>query len=132
MMTLQEKILSDLRNTKTDLAFKGILRIVVGELQRQPMKELADDDVVRILKKLYKAEEELLDAGGKPTDPAFLALIGTYLPDEVTEDQILEWLKENVDFSSLKNKMQAIGLVTKHFGSMVDGNIVKDIILKKF
>jgi len=130
-MTLQEKIVHDLR-MPNNKAIKKILRIVVGELQRQPKKELSDDEVVRIIRKLYKAEEELLDVGGKPTDPAFLVILGLYLPEEITEERIIEWINDNIDFSNIKNKMQAIGIVTKHFGSAVDGNIVKEIIVKNF
>jgi len=130
-MTLQEKVVQDLR-TADDKNIKQILRIVVGELQRQSRKELSDDEVVRVIRKLYKAEKELLDAGGKPTDPAFLAILNLYLPEEITEEKIMEWILVNIDFSTLKNKMQAIGIVTKHFGSTVEGNVVKEIILKNF
>jgi len=131
-MTLQEKIVDDLRNTRDDPALKKILRIVVGELQRQPKKVLSDDEVVRILKKLYKAEEELIAISGRGTDPAFLAFVGVYLPEEITEEEVVGWIKNNVDFSGLKNKMQAVGITMKHFGTAVDGNTIKDIIQKKF
>jgi len=130
-MTLQEKIKYDM-NHSVDPSTRAILRIVLGELQRQRSKELSDLEVERIIKKLIKAEEELMEAGGRPTDPAFIAILNLYLPVELTEDEIIDWLKRNVDFSTLKNKMQAIGLVTKEFGSAVDGNKIKEIINKKF
>lgn len=130
-MTLQEKIQKDMRETR-DPVIKSVLRIVLGELQRQPKKELSDLEVERIIKKLCQAEEDLLKAGGRGTDPAFLAILYLYLPEQITEEQIESWVRENVDFSSLKNKMQAVGIVTKNFGSAVDGKTVKKIVSEKF
>jgi hypothetical protein len=130
-MTLQEKIQKDMRETR-DPVIKSVLRIVLGELQRQPKKELSDLEVERIIKKLCQAEEDLLKISGKATDHAFLAILNLYLPEELTEEQIEQWIRDNVDFSSLKNKMQAISIVTKHFGSAVDGKIVKKIVSEKF
>ena len=135
-MTLQEKIIADMRSTgfMRELFEVGdgrMLRVIVGELQRQPKKKLTDDEVVRILKKLHSAEKELITLKGETISP-FLTLLETYLPEEVTRDQIIDWIIKNVDFSGLKTKMQAIGLVTKHFGAAVDGNTVRNIILNRF
>lgn len=130
-MTLQEKIRHDLRNSE-DPSLRTILRIVLGEIDRQPKKELTDLEVERIIKKLIKSEEELLESGGRGTDPAFMAFLNLYLPRELSDDEIEDWIRENVDFSTLNNKMQAIGIVTKNLGSAVDGNKVKKIIFKKF
>lgn len=130
-MTLQEKIRHDLRNSE-DPSLRTILRIVLGEIDRQSKKELTDLEVEKIIKKLIKAEEELLESTGRSTDPAFIALLNLYLPKQLSDDEIEDWIRENVDFSNLKNKMQAIGIVTKNLGSAVDGNKVKEIIKEKF
>lgn len=127
-MTLQEKLLEDLRKSLNDVGLKKCLRIIVGELQRQPKKILSDDEVVRILKRLVKSEIELIDLGGVSTDNAFLDVISLYLPEKTSIDEIKVWIGENVDFSKLRNKMQAIGMVMKHFGSSVDGRVVKKIV----
>jgi uncharacterized protein YqeY len=127
-MTLQEKLLEDLRKSLNNVGLRKCLRIIVGELQRQPKKILSDDEVIRILKKLEKSEIELLDLGGASTDRAFLAILNLYLPEETSGDEIKVWIKENIDFSKLRNKMQAVGMVMKHFGSSVDGGVVKKIV----
>jgi hypothetical protein len=38
------------------------------------------------------------------------------------------WVEQNIDFAEFKNKMQAMGLIMKHFGATADGNTVKKIL----
>lgn len=104
-------------------------RIILGEFARSRDKEIPDNIVVNILKGLLKSEKEMweLTKSGVTGNP-YSDLLESYLPKQVGEDEIKKWINENVDFNSLKNKMQAIGLVTKHFGVGVDGNLVKSII----
>jgi len=47
-----------------------------------------------------------------------------------TEEDIREWITANIDFSQFKNKMQAMGMIMKHFGATADGNRVKEILQK--
>ena len=59
-MTLQKQIKQDLvaAMKAKDEAKKSALRVVLGEFGRQSQKELGDDAIIRILKKLIKAEKE--------------------------------------------------------------------------
>ena len=61
---------------------------------------------------------------------SLLKVIEHYLPKMATEEEILAWIQQNIDFSQFKNKMQAMGLIMKHFGATADGNFVKKIIQK--
>jgi uncharacterized protein YqeY len=69
----------------------------------------------------------MLEHSGKTTS-SFLEFIDSYLPKQITADDIKVWLDANVDFSKLKNKMQSVGLVVKQFGQSVDGNLVKEVV----
>jgi uncharacterized protein YqeY len=109
---------------------KDTLRVILGELGRLAKKEFSDDEVVNILKKLIKSEKEVLEQKGEAADSAFIEIIKHYLPKMATEEQILAWIQQNIDFSRFKNKMQAMGLIMKHFGATADGNFVKKIIQK--
>jgi uncharacterized protein YqeY len=51
-----------------------------------------------------------------------------YLPTQISEEEIKNWIKENIDFGSLKSPAMAVGIVCKHFGKAVDGNLVKDMV----
>lgn len=62
------------------------------------------------------------------TTSAYLDIIQRYLPKQIPDEEILTWIKNNVDFTKLKNKLQAVGMVTKHFGAAVNGKEVQRII----
>jgi uncharacterized protein len=129
-MSLQKKIKSDLvvaMKARDDVK-KETIRVIMGEFGRMDRKELTDDQVIGILKKLIKSERELLQNQGISEDSGFISVIETYLPKQATEDEITAWIHENVDFSSFKNKMQAMGMIMKHFGPRADGNAVKKIL----
>jgi len=131
-MRIQEEIKKDLTIAMKEKneEKKSTLRVVMGEFGRLDKKELSDDDVIKVLKKLIKSEKEVIEKKGWGEDSEFIRIIESYLPKTATEEEIISWIKQNVDFSKLKNKMQAMGQIMKHFGSATDGNIVKEILQK--
>lgn len=131
-MNLQKQIKKDLSAAikAQDAQKKDALRVILGEFARLDKKELSDDDVVKILKKLVKSEKEVLEQKGQGTESAFIGIVEMYLPKMAAEDEIQEWIKHNIDFAQFKNKMQAMGSIMKHFGATADGNSVKKILQK--
>jgi len=129
-MKLQERIKQDLTSAIKAKAEeqKAALRVILGEFARLDQKELSDDEVVKILKKLNKSEREVLAAKGDPQDSEFIKTLDNYLPQMATDAEIRDWIEQNVDFGELKNKMQAMGPIMKHFGATADGNAVKQIL----
>ncbi len=128
-MGLQQEIESQLIAAikAKDKERAGAIRILKGEFQRQPEKELSDDQVVAIIKKLIKSEKELLEAS-KQEDSAYIGILQEYLPQQADADEVRSWIKENIDFNSFANKMQAMRPIMAHFGSAVDGAVVKKIL----
>ena len=129
-MNLQSQMKKDLSaaiKAKDDKK-KDALRVILGEFGRLDKKELSDDEIVMILKKLMKSEREVLEQKGEAADSEFIKVIEHYLPKMATEEEISAWIQKNIDFSQFKNKMQAMGLIMKHFGATADGNFVKEII----
>jgi len=129
-MNLQKQIKKDLSAAikAQDAQRKDTLRVILGEFARLDKKELSDDDVLKILKKLLKSEKEVLEQKGQGTESAFMGIVETYLPQMASEAEIYEWIKHNIDFAQFKNKMQAMGSIMKHFGATADGNSVKKIL----
>ncbi|MBL7180797.1 MAG: GatB/YqeY domain-containing protein [Pseudomonadota bacterium] len=129
-MKLQERIKKDLAAAikAKDEEKKSTLRVILGEFGRLEKKELSDEDAVKILRKLIKAEKEVLEIKGARADSEFIIIIENYLPKMATEAEIRSWIEQHVDFSKLKNKMQAMGQIMKHFGAAADGNAVKNIL----
>lgn len=129
-MTLQAQIKEDLKaamkaqnNDKKDA-----LRVVIGEFGRLPTKELSDSDVLQVLKKLIKSEKEVLSREGKRETSPYLEVLSAYLPAMVSEAEIADWIRVNIDLQGYKNKMQAMGDIMRHFGSNADGAMVKKIL----
>ena len=129
-MRLQEVLKKDLiaAMKAKDSDKTGAIRILMGEFARQREKEVSDDQVIAIIKKLIKSERELLLAK-KEESSAFLEIMQEYLPSQASEQEILDWIKTNVDFSQYNNKMQAMKPIMVHFGSSVEGNTVKRILM---
>lgn len=128
-MGLQETIQGALKGSikNRDTARTAAIRVVIGEFQRQPEKELSDEQVLAIIRKLIKSERELLAASGRESS-GFIEILEGYLPEMATEAEISAWIGANIDFSSLANRMQAMKPIMAHFGSRADGNLVKAIL----
>ena len=128
-MSLQDKLREELKVSMKarDTERTGALRIIIGEFGRQQVKDLSDEQVIAIIKKLVKSEKELLASAGKESSEYLIILEG-YLPKQVGEEDVRAWIKDNIDFSTFKNKMQAMRPILAHFGSSADGNIVKQIL----
>ena len=131
-MTLQKKIKTDLSAAikAKDENKKAALRVILGEFGRLDKKELSDDEAVKILKKLIKSEKEVLEQKGDTGNSAFIEIVESYLPKMASDEEISAWIRQNIDFSQYKNKMQAMGVIMKHFGATADGNVVREILQK--
>jgi uncharacterized protein YqeY len=128
-MSLQKSITAELQTSikNRDGARTAAIRVLIGEFQRQPQKELEDSRVASIIKKLVKSERELLAVTGQ-TASEFIEILEGYLPAQASEEEIRAWIAAHVDFSTFANKMQAMRPIMNHFGSRVDGNQVKKIL----
>ena len=100
-----------------------------GKKSSRPKKpeEISDEDVISVIQGLVKSEKATLELQ-KQTSSDYLTILETYLPQQAGQAEIEAWIRDNVDFAGFKNKMQAVGVVMKHFGKLADGNLVKQII----
>ena len=128
-MTFQEKIHLDLKASMKakNAARTSALRVILGEFGRQDKKELSDSEVIAIIRKLVKSEQEMLSKT-KADGSDYLTVLEEYLPKEPSEEEIRQWITANIDFSALNNKMQAMRPIMAHFAGSVDGNTVKRIL----
>ena len=131
-MTLQDKLKDDLKSAMKarDEVQKDAIRVVMGEMARSDKKQLSDEEIINILKKLIKSEKEMLEKSGQGSTSPFIAIIAAYLPKMATQDEIAQWIDANIDLSAYKNKMQAMGTIMAHFGASADGNTVKQVLQK--
>ncbi len=129
-MKLQERLKGELKAAMKakDSDRTWAIRVLIGEFGRQNEKELSDEQVIAIVKKLIKSERELLAAQGRESSP-FLIIMEEYLPKAASEEEIRAWIDKNIDLSVYANRMQAMRPIIAHFGSAADGNVVKKILL---
>ncbi len=130
-MTLQEQIKKDLTTAikQKDENKKLVLRVLLGEISRYKTKYITDDMTVKTIKKILKDEQEINKVVADKIT-TYSDVLFDYLPKEVDMEEVKQWISENIDFTPLKTKMQAMGQVMKHFGSSVDGNRVKQILME--
>ena len=146
-LSLLEKIKEDLKTSlrNKDNAVKDALRLIMAEFPKLTVaitlesgkettrlkkpEEISDDDIIGIVRGLMKSEKTVLDAKEEETSE-YLQILEAYLPQMASREEITHWITENVDLSQFKNKMQAMGIIMKHFGKLADGATVKDILSK--
>ena len=144
-MPLQEKLKEDLKlalRSRQDVRksairqvmsefFKLTVPVVLegGKKSTRPKKseEITNDDIIGIIQGLIKSEHIVLEAK-KETASEYLQILEAYLPRQVSQEEIIAWTKANIDFGRFKNKMQAMGVIMKHFGKTADGKLVNQIL----
>jgi hypothetical protein len=129
-MSLQEEIKKDLAAAMKakDEETKNTLRVIMGEFGRQEKKELSDEEVIRIIKKLIKSEREVMEKTGATEPTPFIRTAERYIPQMATEEEIRAWIGANINFDDFKNKMQAMRPIMAHFGGRADGDLVKKVL----
>jgi uncharacterized protein YqeY len=141
------------------IAQKTVSRAIISmfpEIGKKPA-QATDDDTIKLLKKYIGQEKErqlyidkhitesdingikpsdlkkliakkYQELGDKLTSPNIL-IAQKYLPKQASEEEIGNYIKDHIDLSQFKNKMQAMGQIMKAFPGC-DGNFVKNILLK--
>ena len=144
-LSLHDKLRADLKKAMLgkDQEVRNTLRLIIAEFPKLTVpitlesgkkttrlkkpEEIADDDVIGIIRGLAKSEQTVLEITGQTTSD-YLEILRSYLPTMIEREEIMIWVKDNIDFSQYKNKMQAMGPVMKHFGKLADGKIVNQIL----
>ncbi len=121
---------SEINDEDVEYLCKKIIKNEKLRLIYQNKFLVANDVEGKSPKDVSKIENEKLIEFDEHLTSTFIIALENFLPQMVTEKEIHDFIKENIDFSKLKNKMQAIGIIKKHFGNTVDANLVKDIIQK--
>ena len=129
MGNLQERMQADMRTAilEKNEKRKDTLRFIVGEFSRVPNlpqdKSVTDEQVIKILNKAIASEWTLPLA-----DEEFIDILSEYLPAAPTDEEVLKWINENIDFSQFKNRIQAMKPIMAHFSGAIEGSRVKKLL----
>jgi uncharacterized protein YqeY len=144
---LLDKLKADLKQSMLtkDVAARSAIRQIMAEFPKLTVpitlesgkkstrlktgEEITNDDIIGIIQGLAKSERMVLEAQMEESSE-YLSILQLYLPQQAGADEIIAWIKENIDFSEYKNKMQAMGAIMKHFGKQADGKMVNEILQK--
>ena len=144
-LSLLQKVRQDLKKAmlNKDQEGRNTMRLIMAEFPKLTVpltlesgkkstrlkkpEEITDDDIIGIINGLVKSEQTVLEIKKEATSE-YLEILQTYLPKKVGREEIVGWIKENIDFSEYKNKMQAMGTIMKHFGKAADGKQVNQVL----
>jgi uncharacterized protein YqeY len=144
-VSLLDKLKADLKQSmlNKDVAARSAIRQIMAEFPKLTVpitlesgkkstrlktnEEITDDDIVGIIQGLAKSERTVLEVKNEESS-AYLDILKLYLPKMASREEIIAWIRDNIDFSDFKNKMQAMGSIMKHFGKQADGKMVNEIL----
>jgi len=110
-----------------------ILSFITQE-EKDKNKELTDSEIIQILKKALKRNQESFEQFTKAgredlalKESEEMDIIQNYLPEEMSEEDVIKIIKETIassNASSIKEMGKVIGLIKKNHGDNVDMAIV--------
>lgn len=131
-MTIQEKINTDLKQAmlSKDEAKKSLLRVLIGEFNRVD-KIVDDSKAIAIIKKMV----ENASIVGTPAALIEKALLESYLPKQLTSDQLLiliSQLIEDKGYTSSKDMGKIMGDLKNEYAGQYDGKLASELIKQRF
>jgi uncharacterized protein YqeY len=131
---LKDKIKADLFQSRKKGDEKRVkcIKIILGEIERLPYKDVSDHIIRELLSHLLKVTSKYNEL--KYNDELAVILVEYLDGHIITEKVISDFIDENIDFTkefSGKNKLKAIGVIKKNFKN-TDGNLIKKIVLQKY
>jgi hypothetical protein len=110
-----------------------ILSFIIQE-EKDKNKELNDSEIIQILKKALKRNQESFEQFTKAgredlalKESEEIDIIQNYLPEEMSEEDVINLIKETITSSgasSIKEMGKVIGLIKKNHGDNVDMAVV--------
>ena len=129
-ITLFEQLKNDFNDSKKNPNREIIsaYRVILAELSNKlDTKNPNDDQVLGVLRQLYKSENQMLGYHNKPTSD-YLEVVEGYLPVMMDETEIKTYILENFDLGSVKNTMQLMKPIMANLKGKADGNLVREIL----
>ena len=111
-----------------DMIALRTVRIIIGEIQRDPNKDYSDKNVTIILKKLRKMSLKNL-----VKDSLLIDMIDQYAFSVVSDIDVIEWIRSEFSYDAIVKagvkKYFIIGIAKKHFvGEDINCIVVRDFL----
>lgn len=109
------------------------IRMILAEVPRLNKKKdekVTEEDINKIVNKLIKSELMVLEYSGVDESKSeYLNILKSFVPKMMSEQEIKNYVLDNIDISTYNNKMQAMGTIMKELKGKADGNTVKKVLL---
>ncbi|MDQ3089569.1 MAG: GatB/YqeY domain-containing protein [bacterium] len=137
----QIKVAMLARDAEKLSVLRGLLASFTNELvakKRKPDEELCDEDVLAVIRKNVNQRKDSIEQFEKgnrmdlaETEKKELDILMTYLPVQMSRDEILEYVKAKQIELGANDKSKAgqfMGVVMKDLKGKADGPLVKEVI----
>lgn len=118
------------QGVKENKVFSNVAKLVIGEVEtiqtRDKSKQVTSAEILSVIKKLIKSNEEVLSYGDNQTLVDENVFLNRFIPEELDDETITNMIKIYID-----NGANNIGLIMKNaksdMGLQFDGKKVKNI-----
>ena len=122
------------------MVLRGLITGFINELVAKGMRpdgELSDEGVLSVISKAVKQRKdsiEQFDKGGRAdlstAEAEELKILETYLPAQMSKEEIEMYIKEKLSVSPLDptQKGQFMGIIMKELKGKADGMVVKEVL----
>lgn len=118
----------------------GVIRFLLSEIKNVEIDEgeLNEDGVTKVVARQIKQTKEAMEElknSGRPElvedEQAKLSVLETYMPAQMSEDELTTIVDEEIANSPDKHMGKIIGAVMKRVGNQADGTTVSTIVRKQ-
>jgi len=126
---LKDKVIGDMRKAikDRDVDKRDILRVLISEIDRQQTND--DDEIIRVVKKMSDNISQTTN------NSVEISILSYYLPQELTEDQMVEILDEVITtegYTSMKDMGKIMKFFKSDYSSRYDGKLLSQLVKNKF
>lgn len=146
-MSLTEKINNDIKEAmkaKDKLKLEALRAVksalLLAKTEKGGGNEITEDKELKILQKLVKQRKESADIYKSQNrndlyekEVAEAKIIGTYLPEQMSEEELAEKIKEIIrktGSGSMKDMGKVMGVATKELAGKADGKLISEQVRK--
>ena len=142
-MSLKERLKADMKEAmkakdKVKLSTIRMINSLIKNAEIEKRGELTDEEIIQLLMKYAKQRKEsieMYEKGGRQDlvekEKAELAVVESYLPKQMSEEEIRELVKqiiEEVEASSIKDMGKVMKAVMPKVKGRADGSVVNRIV----
>ncbi len=144
-MALSDKINNDLKEAmkareKTKLeALRNVKKVIIeAKAAKGAGSELADDEVIKIISKLYKQGKDSAEIYKKQgredlysQEMEQVEIFETYLPEKLSKEDLAAKIQEiitEVGASTMKDMGRVMGIASKKLAGVADGKEISEIV----